>query len=84
MQFIEYVERCEYECLIGLYDLSVHDHLVENVVCFFDVIHDIQLADVLKIFIEGLHQVVDELQVGHFVLRSGRGTSYSRSRPTMK
>jgi hypothetical protein len=33
-----------------------------------DVVHDIQLAHILEVFIHRLHQVVDELQVSHLVL----------------
>jgi hypothetical protein len=84
LQFIEDVKWGKDECLVGLHDLAVHDHLVEDVMCLFDVVHDVQLADVLEVFVHGLHQVVDELQIGHFVLNGGESTSSSRSRPMMK
>lgn len=84
MEFIEDVKRSQDQGLVGLYDLPVHDHLVQDVMRLLDVVHDVQLADVLEIFVHGLHEVVDELQVCHFVLYHKNSTSSSRSRPMMK
>lgn len=68
LNFIQHIQRCQDEGLVGLHDLSVHDHLVEDVVGLLNIVHDIQLADVLEVLVHGLHQVVNELQVGHLVL----------------
>jgi hypothetical protein len=78
------MERCKDESLIGLDDLTVHDHLVEDVVSLLDVVHDVQFAHVFEILVHGLDQVVDELQVGHLVLTNPNVTYSSRSRPMMK
>lgn len=61
LQFIEDVQGRQDEGLIRLDNLTVHDHLVQHVVGLLDIIHDVQLADILEIFIEGLHQVMDKL-----------------------
>lgn len=61
LQFIEDVQGRQDEGLIRLDYLTVHDHLVQHVVGLLDIIHDVQLADILEIFIEGLHQVMDKL-----------------------
>lgn len=61
LQFIEDVQGRQDEGLIRLDNLTVHDHLVQHVVGLLDIIHDVQLANILEIFIEGLHQVMDKL-----------------------
>jgi hypothetical protein len=61
LQLVENVQGGQYEGLIGLDYLTVHDHLVQHVVGLLDIIHDVQLANILEIFIQGLHQVMDKL-----------------------
>lgn len=65
---IQNMKRCKDQGLIGLDNLSVHDHLIQNIVSLLNIVHDVQLAHVLKIFIHCLHQVVNELQICHFIV----------------
>lgn len=76
LQLVQHVQRGKDQRLVGLHNLAVHDHLVEDVMRLLDVIHDVQFAHVLKVLIHCLNQIVDELEVGHFVL-SGKGSTYS-------
>ena len=78
------MQRGKYEGLISLNNLPVHDHLVQNIVGLLDVIHDVQLAHIFEIFIHGLNQIMNELQVGHLVLFKPIITYSSKSRPMMK
>lgn len=39
--------------------------------CFLNVVHDVKLAHVLEILVHGLHQIVDEFQISHFILFLG-------------
>lgn len=34
----------------------------------FDIVHDIKFTDIFKVFVHSFDQVVDKLQVSHFVL----------------
>lgn len=68
LELVKDVERGKDECFVGLYDLSVHDHLIKNVVSLLDVVHDVQFAHIFEVFVHRFHQVVDELQVSHLVL----------------
>lgn len=68
LDFVQDIEGSKDEGLVGLDDLPVHDHLIQDVVGFLDVVHDVQLADVLEVFVHGLDQIVDKLQVGHLIL----------------
>ena len=84
MDFIEDIQRGKDECFIGFDDLSIHDHLIKDVMSLLDIVHDVQLANVLEVFIHSLDQIVNEFEVGHFVLNQYESTYSSRSRPTMK
>ena len=48
--------------LVRLHDLPVHHHLLDYKMCLFEVEHDVELAHVLKVLVQGLHERVDELQ----------------------
>lgn len=58
----------QYQCLISFHDLPIHDHLIEYIVRFFYIVHDVKLADIFKVLIHSLDQVMDKLQVGHLIL----------------
>ena len=49
------------QCFVGFHDLSVHDHLIKNVMGLLDVVHDVQLTYILEVLVHRLDQVVDEL-----------------------
>ena len=54
--------------LTRLHDLARHDDLVENGVDLLEVEHNVQLAHVLEVRVEGLHKEVDELQHNELVV----------------
>lgn len=62
------MKGCQDKSFIGFHYIAVHHHLVQNIMSFFNIIHNIQLANILKVFIHGLNKVMDELEIGHFVL----------------
>ena len=47
--------------LAGLHDLAADDHLVENLVDFVEIEHQVQLAHTSKVLVEHLHKQVNEL-----------------------
>lgn len=49
-----------------------------------DIVHDVQFTYILKVFIHCFDQIMNELQIGHFVLSYLKCTSYYKSSPTMK
>lgn len=52
--------------------------------CFFNVVHDVKFTYILKVLVHRFDQVMDELQVGHFILNKYKRTSSSKSSPKMK
>jgi hypothetical protein len=52
---VKHVQGCQNQCLVRLYDLPVHYHLVQNVVSFLNIVHYIQLANILKVFVHRLN-----------------------------
>lgn len=61
LDFIKHVKWGKDESLIGFHNLSVHNHLIENVVSLFDIVHNIQFAYILEVLIHCLNQIVNEL-----------------------
>lgn len=81
---LHYTRITQYQRLVCLHYLPVADHFIEDVVRLLDVEHYVQLAHVLEVLVEGLHQVVDELQVRHLVLHRPFLTYSFKSSPMMK
>ena len=59
--FIKNVKGSQNKCFVGLYYLTVHHHFVQYIMGLLYVVHDIQLANILKVFVHCFHQVVNEL-----------------------
>ena len=55
LYFIENVEWCQNKSLISLNNLSIHNHLIQNIMRLLDIVHNIQLTYILKILIHRLH-----------------------------
>ena len=68
MYFIEYVKRSQDESFVSFNDLAIHDHFIKNVMSLFDIVHDIKLTNIFKIFVHSFYQIMNELKVRHFVL----------------
>eukprot|EP00963_Diacronema_lutheri_P007218 scaffold631_cov318-Pavlova_lutheri.AAC.8 len=65
---VEQRKGLKYVCFVRLYDVPVDKHFVEDEMCFFEVVHDVQLAHVPEVPVHGFHQAVDELEDCQFVL----------------
>ena len=59
--------RRKYILLIGFSDIPTHNHLINNEMSLLYIEHDIQFTHILEILIQGLHQIMDELQKTKFI-----------------
>lgn len=64
--------------------MSITNHLIEDVVRFLNVKHDVQFTHILKVFVQGLDQIVDELKICHLILHQPIITYSSMSSPMIK
>ena len=54
--------ECAVDCgFAGLHDFASDDHLVQNLVDFVKIEHEVQLAHTPEVLIEHLHEQVNEL-----------------------
>lgn len=65
---IDQIDRPQHIGLIRFHDVPVHDHLVQQKMHLFQLIHDIEFAYRPGPSIHGLHQRVYEFQQSQFVL----------------
>lgn len=65
--FVQDMKRCKNKGLVGFHNLTIHDHLVQDIMCFFYVIHDIKFTNILKILIHGLNKIMYKLQIRHLI-----------------
>lgn len=68
LQGVEHEQLLEDLRLGGLPDLPGQEHLVHDRVDLVEVEHEVQLADVVEVLVEHLHEVVDGLQVAEIVV----------------
>ena len=64
---LQEVERVQHRRLVRLDDAAVEHHLVQDDVRLLQVEHDVELAHVLEVLVECLHQRVDELEQSQLV-----------------
>ena len=65
---LDQLDRFQDVCFVGLNNLTIHHHLLHYKMRLFEIEHNVQLAHVLKVFVQRLHQRVDKLQDSKLVL----------------
>jgi len=63
LQRVVHCQLLQNLCLTSFSDLSSKEHLIHNCVDLVKVEDQVQLADVVEIFVQHLHKVVDSLKV---------------------